>query len=334
MHLGHLVGQDDLDSLRQVVRTVFSRVIEPHDPNEPFSLKRNDSKFHSDWLRDGLAATLLQIAVLHEEADLFVPDGTAQGFVDNLLASLPGLSKDARLITSLEKQLPILMEAAPRPLLKALEHLTEGNGELVRPIFNESSSFLSSGSTHTSVLFGLETLAWDPALLARVSLLLARLARVDPGGRLANRPINSLREIFVAWSPSTNATLEQRLAALELLIAKEPGIGWDLLVLLFPSSHDTSSPNAKPRLREAGASEHEVLTYGKVWEAQRAFAHYALELAGSEPVRWAAIITAMSDFQSDVRETIYVALEAFFSLAPSTAKKAVWETLRNELNRH
>src|SRR5438046_1196029 len=77
---------------------------------------------HSDWLRDGLATTLLQIAVLHKEARLHVTGITPQGFVDETIATLPGLKQDTRLLISLGRQLPWLIEAAPHALLAALEH--------------------------------------------------------------------------------------------------------------------------------------------------------------------------------------------------------------------
>src|SRR2546425_656884 len=81
---------------------------------------RNLQLRHSEWLRDGLATTLLLIAVLHEEAGLRMTGGTTQDFVDGIVDRLAGLRQDHRLIASLRDELPLLMEAAPRPLLLAL----------------------------------------------------------------------------------------------------------------------------------------------------------------------------------------------------------------------
>jgi hypothetical protein len=67
VHLGHLVGEDDLVRFKAAVAAVFSRIIEPPSPDEQFSLSRKRDEAHSEWLREGLMTTLLHIAVLHEQ---------------------------------------------------------------------------------------------------------------------------------------------------------------------------------------------------------------------------------------------------------------------------
>ena len=99
------------------------------------------------------------------------------------------------------------------------------------------------------------------AVAGRVTLLLGKLASMDPGGRSGNRPIASLRDIFVAWKPGTNAPLAERLAAVDDIIAAYPVTGWQLVVALLPKLHDSKGPTQRPLFREAGASEREQLTY-------------------------------------------------------------------------
>ena len=119
----------------------------------------------------------------------------------------------------------------------------------------------AGGSLHTGLLWGLETLAWSPQYLPRVALVLAKLARLDPGGRMVNRPINSLRKIFLWWYPGTNASQEQRLAALDLILAREPQVGWELLATLLPHSVSSStSPTAKPRWSNFGDLPEDTYT--------------------------------------------------------------------------
>jgi hypothetical protein len=195
---------------------------------------------------------------------VIVRDRTAQDYVDEIVRALPGLANDPRVIASLANQLPLLAEAAPGPLHSALEQMLEGDGAAIRPIFSEGESL--------------------------VSIILAKLARIDPGGRLTNRPINSLRAIFLSWIPNTNASLSARLVALDAILENEPEIGWNLLTKLLPQGQDTSSPTAKPRFREAGASEREVVTWARVWESQREIVTRALRLAGDDAARWSAII--------------------------------------------
>lgn len=335
VHLGHLIGADDLKRLKIAATTVFGKIVDPPEANELFSLSRKQAEQHSEWLREGLATTLLQIAVLHDQANLVIPGSTPQHFVDVVVRSLPGLSSNYRLLASLQDNLALLAEAAPDPLLQALEQMLEGDGSALRPIFNESENFLAPTSPHTGLLWAMEVLAWDPTHLPRVVQILARLAAIDPGGKLGNRPINSLRTIFLSWAPNTNATLKQRIGALDYIIRTVPGVGWDLLTKLLPRSQDTSSPAVKPKFREAGASEAESLTYGVVWESEREIISRALAQAERQPTRLVTIIKSMSEFQPDSRNKTLDVVEGYLEKnAQSDGTYLLWAALREEVNRH
>src|SRR5262249_49506946 len=153
-----------------------------------------------------LATTLLQIAVWDKLAEMPIT-GSGQSFADQVVGAIPGLAADARVLASLRDQLPYLAEAAPDPLLSALESALGGSGNGLRPLFDEREGFIHPESQHTGLLWALETIAWDVDYFDRAVMVLAGLAALDPGGRLANRPINSLREIFLPWHPSTKASV-------------------------------------------------------------------------------------------------------------------------------
>ena len=87
-------------------------------------------------IRDGIANMLLMLSVLHAEVGLDAGSEDPSAFVDRLVGGLPGLRDDERVIMSLERQLPVLMEAAPDPLVSTLELLLEGYSEKIAPIFN------------------------------------------------------------------------------------------------------------------------------------------------------------------------------------------------------
>lgn len=333
VYLGHLIGTDDLSRLKEAVTLVFSRTedVSPK-PEDLYQLSKGNPGGYSDWLRDGLATTLLQIAVLHDQADLIVSGSSPQQYVNDLIEGLPGLSSDCRLLLSLENQLPLLAEAAPDPLLFALERLLEGD-EMIQ-FFDEKEGALSSNSKHVYVLWALEVIAWNPLSLRRVSLILAKLANIDPGGRLSNRPINSLREIFIPWSPNTNANENERTDALALIVKHEPDVAWDLLVKIFPRGSDTSSPTMRPRYREFGASEREVLTYAKVWESQRNIVNLALGLAKDSSDRLVDVIDAMSGFGPDLIISSVDVIDLYLFRANGEAFRNVWVALRDEANRN
>ena len=334
-HLAHLIGGEHVNRFRAACQIVFAE----HDPALDLSAEENaypklfgKKLRHSSWLRDGLATTLLMFAALEEGTDLRIHGG-AQHYVDGLVRSLPGLQKDWRVMASLSAQLPLLMEAAPRPLLEALEQMLGGDGDSIRPVFRDTDPIFSS-SPHTGLLWGLETVAWDPEYLARASLVLARLARIDPGGKLANRPIESLREIFLPWLPNTNAPLAQRLSALDYIIANEPGIGWRLILKLLPEHHSFGIHTAMPRFREAGGSEKETLTNRLVWETYSQIIDRALQMADNDADRWATVIRELPAFGPAHRASAYRLLEDFTVRANRDQQTKVWTALRDLVNNH
>jgi hypothetical protein len=334
--LARFVVQQDLDLLRAAATEVFSEIDPRLDmpPEErPYAAIHGKTMKHSTWLREGLAGTLLLVSVLGEHLDLTTPKG-AQAFVNELIAALPELGQSYRLIASLEAQLPLLMETSPDPFLNALEQMLEGDGQAIAGIFQDSGQLWPS-SIHTNVLWALEMLAWDPSYLARVTLILGRLARLDPGGRLLNRPINSLRLIYLPWLPSTNAPLATRMRALDRLVASEPEVGWNLLVGLLPKHSDTADRTHKPRWREYGASEREVVTQAIVYAGYQEVVRRTIDFLGSDSGRWEAILKNLSTFTEDERARVYEKLVEFArGHAHAEDKAVVWEALRTLLREH
>jgi hypothetical protein len=335
-YLAHLVGAKEFGRLNTAATAVFSEIdpsLDLPEKDRPYATIYGKKLKYSGWLRDGIAKTLRLIAVRYEPLGLINAVARPDQFVEKLLSELPGLAADYRRLASLHGELPTLMEAAPRPLLAALEQMLGGDGKAIAPIFQDTDPLFSS-SPHTGLLWALEALAWDPHYLTDATLILAGLARIDPGGKLMNRPINSLREIFLAWHPSTNATLAQRMSALDLLIAKEPKIGWDLVGKLLPGYHDVASPTAKPRYRDGGSAQREVLTRGLVARCYSQIVERALNLAGEDPQRWAAIIHNVSLFEPAHRARTIQLLEAAAGRFGVEQRTVIWSAVRDFVARH
>ncbi len=334
VHLAHLLGAEHLKRFSDAAIKIFSELPPKPKPEDIYQPTGNRSVAHSIWLKEGMMNTMLHMAVLHEEAGFIVPGGTAQDYVNKIVRSLPGLYDDHRLISSLNDQLSLLAEAAPIPFLEALEHLLEGDANRIKPIFEESKVFLSSHSSHTGVLWALETLAWEPEYLLRASICLAKLAEIDPGGSTINRPINSLREIFLAWAPSTRANLKQRLGIIGGIVNAVPNIAWQLVSKLMPSSHDFSHATSKPKFRESEHDAQEKITYAVVWESQEFIIDLAIELAANEPERWEYLVARLNQFPSGGFDKALQGLDYFFSSTTTDSSYKVWDALRKERNRN
>ena len=173
--------------LHAAMLRVFSAIEPEPDPNDVVGFTRPNPTGYSDWLREGLATTLLLFAVWSEPAQINLAGETGQVFANRVLGELPGLKSDYRLLTSLRNELPLLAEAAPDPLLSALEQMLEGNGyRSARSSKKDRMDFSSIGS-------------YRPALGARDARLGSRLlppgglgprsaCRIDPGGQLETAP--------------------------------------------------------------------------------------------------------------------------------------------------
>lgn len=334
--LGYLISRDHLRRIEEAFTDVFSE----RDPaldlpagERMYAGLHGKALKHSEWLRNGLATTLLFLAVLYDAADLDVPEG-AQAFADRLVEQIPGLNQDWRALASLGRQLPLLAEAAPRPILSALEELASGTGAAIRPIFQDIESASFTGSPHTELLWALELLAWDPSFISRAALVLANLARIDPGGKMANRPLASLVEIFLAWHPQTNATLGQRLGALNHTLRHEPEVGWKLILALLPTFHSVLMPTVQPRYRDAGESEKEPLTGESVSRMFGEFMRRAIDMAGDKPERWNNLLKAMPNFGPAYFPIACDRLEQFLARADADQRAVMWPALRNLVNQH
>jgi hypothetical protein len=324
-----------LNRFKAVFREVFGRI----DPKVDLPLDEwlffdiKGEKSHSRWLRSGLADTLLLIAERGINDQLScIP--SPQVYVDELVNGIPGLQEDWRVLASIRDQYARLMEAAPNPLLNSLEHMLEARPHDVRRIFAEGDAFFGE-NMHTGLLWGLETLAWSTEYLPRVALALSVLASIDPGGRIQNRPINSLREIFLWWHPCTNANNEERLNAIDLILDHQPEIGWELLSMLLPDVHSVSSGTARPRWRDFGdLSEDARLRNGQM-QYVAALGDRALANVNGSPERWRKILNSLRGLPSAQREKALELLKDWSeSTAPVDAKSALWDVLRNYISQH
>jgi hypothetical protein len=328
MHLARFLTAADLDRLRNIATIVFSKLDEKKKDDDRFGFSVDQTTKYSEWLKDGLATTLLQISVLSEQADLVIPRSSGETFVNDLVAALPGLSANYRLLASLRRQLPMLAEAAPGPLLAALENLLEDGGTQLLPIFEVSDELFHS-SDHTGVLFALETIAWDPKWFHRSAVVLARLAELDPGGKLSNRPINSLRDLFVPWLPQTNAKLVQRLATLDHLLKRHAFVGAQILESMLPKEGGVMSSSARPRYRDAGASEAERMTYGLVWKTYKEVGQRALALAANDTSWITKLLRHYRSFDEELQAGIRIAAEEGCKSSDAATRTEVIKSLRN-----
>jgi hypothetical protein len=333
-----VINRPLLERFRSAIITVLSE----QDPALDLPLDKRayaevlgKRRIYSGWLRQGLAEILRLIAVNDDKLG-YIPGFSAQHFVDDILNGLPGIATDYRMLASLDSLLPDLAEAAPGPFLAALETMMADDGKNFSPIFEGSADPMFGRTYYLGTLRAMEMLAWDPVYITQVTQLLARMAELDPGGRLTNRPINSLVEIFLPWNPHTNAQEELRHKALKRVCDRFPDIGWALLSKLLPDVQRVSVGTAKPEWREMSASDRPIPTYGSRDRDSDFVFRLARPLAGSSASRWLELVKAAGESRTGPQflELLDEIDASHAEFASAHQAQQLWEGLRTLVTKH
>jgi hypothetical protein len=171
--------------------------------------------------------------------------------------------------------------------------------------------------------------------LARVTELLARLAQKDPGGRLSNRPGQSLVQIHLLWYPQTYATSQERLQVINRLRRLENAAAWNLMLAIYPSSHGITHDSPMPRWRDFAVSDREPLTAPSIATAADQLGEWLLEDAGESVGRWIELTNRFSDLSPHLREGFLENLSTAASRIPDDASRLELQSaLRRFIHKH
>lgn len=220
------------------------------------------------------------------------------------------------------------------PFLALLNPNSASSGEILK-LFADNGDPLHSQCLHAGLLWALETLAWHPSYLLRVSLILAELAERDTGKRWSNRPGNSLAEIFLPWLPHTAARVDERIKVLQKITEKRPASGWRLLLALLPSLHGHSMPTHTPKWRNWATNWRAQATNADYAEQVQACGDRLVQMVENDAQRWVDIIKHIAALPP-VSRTNALAKLAALDLSKITLddRKVLAEKLRVQIQRH
>jgi hypothetical protein len=338
--LGRMVDTATQQRFRQACIKVFSErdlTLDIPENERPTIPTRGADFKHSEWLRRGLSTSLLLISGLHEAADFRTTHSTPQHYIDEIVAAIPGLAQNVEVLISLKSLFPTLAEAAPVPLVSALEHVLEGESEAWgTALFRDrkDQSFLAPFSPHTYILWGLEVTAWSPLYLLRTASLLMKLAAHDSGGKTQNRPLHSLRNIFLAWRPHTYAPVEQRISVLRTIVQNYPEQGFQLAMSLLPQSHDHTSGTAKPQIRDFGDANSISINPAEIQLAFQSYGELTVELASTQVDRLGEVIECFPRLDQMSRAGILTALRTTAETASDEQRFDLWSKLSDFVQKH
>lgn len=324
----------DINRFEAVAHAVLSSA-DPRfemDPDERWmAALKGARRDYSGLMRHGIGEALILLALWGDQAHTVRGDTTRRvdAIVDKLLRNA-----DQQRWWSLARDFRLLAEASPRTFLEAIENSLDQSDPPIRALFRADDG-AAFGTEHLSdLLWALESLAWSPDLMPRVTHVLARLDAIDNSlGRYANRPANSLREIHLLWVPQTYATLEQRMSALDFIRKHEPQAAWKLMLGILPRGHDTSTPSPMPRWRDFTVDKVEIVTYGLIGRGAAAITERLLADVGLNCSRWTQVLDRFADLAN--QEIGLAALElAERMLKDQTDRSVLWKSLRQLLHHH
>lgn len=290
---------------------------------------------HSSLIRKGIAETLALIGS-RPKALSSCSEGKPEVTAVLVVRSLLNEAEWDRW-AALDSVMPLLAEAAPDEFLDAVESvLVDLDNAPFRRIFAEEGGGGLGGWNYLSgLLWALETLAWSPEFLSRVSVILADIASIDPGGNWANRPSNSLADIFLPWYVQTTAPFEKRKSAVEAVLREQPVVGWQLLLALLPHNHGFTSGCHRPVWRDFIPQDwKDSVMRTEYWEQITAYTDLAVSLAKSDSGKLCELIKRLSDLPKSAHESLleHLTTDSVVSL-PEADRLPLWESL-DKLVRH
>jgi len=333
--LSKFLTQNDLTLLAESFLSVYQDDENINDINIDIiqiTYSFSKPKKYSDWAKEGLVQTLILVSLYGGNLQLAKTQNTALWVDSIIFMLLDGIS--GKKWISLRKKLPLIAEASPKSFIKVVRNSLQSSNPEIMEMFNAKETFLGESSAHTWLLWALEALAWLPDYLFESSLLLLKLASLDPGGNMRNRPSNSLVEIYKIWHFQTLAPFEQRMEILKAAVKKEKEEGWKLLLNLLPKGHDNASSSHKVRWRLFDEKISLHYTYEEIYKTQSVIVELLIELFDNTDEKLAQIIkhsTRLAN-QTDKEKILSLIENAALSINKNSTSSR--DEIRKILNHH
>jgi hypothetical protein len=331
--LGPRLYEDDLGRFGQAASAVL---LSERGPLFERDSTRQETLTYSDDLRRGIAESLTLLGVHGEKIEIGTTSGSqwASHLVRELLKKA-NADDSCRLWSAIEEHLPLLAEAAPDQFLNAVRLGASGTSPLLAKMFTDSKSTQGFGrwSAHTGLLWALEDAAWSREYFGQAVDLIARLAEIDPGGRLGNRPSESLSAIYWPFRPGTSADASSRLATLDSLRRSHRAVAWRLMVDVIPNAPSIHGLTYEPRFRNwkkaASTTMGDVLAF--VTEVVRRL------LSDAETAEhWVVLVSKLADLPPTERQRVSAALTARLDDGSIQVEDTspLWDSVRDLIARH
>jgi len=332
-NLSAQLTENDFKNLQECFSQAFKNgnpIIEPKDKND-FAASFNKKRKYSNWSREGLTQSLILVGRLGDS--IKIPNlNKPQNWVDNIVLDLLYNATGVTWV-SVDHELPLISEASPDSFLKSVNNSLAKEKPEIMEMFEEEDGFIHKTSHHTGLLWALENLAWLPEYLRDTSLILLQLSRLDPGGNLSNRPLNSITEIFKPWHYQTLASYDERMAVLKYITEREQETGWSLLIRMLPEHHGVAHPTHKMRWRMFDKNTNIKYTYQEIWDTHSTITEMLIELFDYDENKFSQLINEVTNLSPKDRNRVLTWADEV-CLKVEQKSFTTWATIRKILNHH
>ncbi|AWV97305.1 hypothetical protein [Arcticibacterium luteifluviistationis] len=332
-NLSAQLTENDFKNLQECFYQAFKNgnpIIKSKDEND-FAASFNKKRKYSNWSREGLTQSLILVGRLGDS--IKIPNlNKPQNWVDNIVLDLL-YNATGETWVSVDHELPLISEASPDSFLKSVNNSLAKEKPEIMEMFEEDDGILHKTSHHTGLLWALENLAWLPEYLRDSSLILLQLSRLDPGGNLSNRPLNSITEIFKPWHYQTLASYDERMAVLKYITEREQETGWSLLIRMLPEHRGVAHPTHKMRWRMFDKNTNLKYTYQEIWYTHSAVIEMLLELFDFNENKFAELINEVTNLSTKDKDRVLTWADKV-CLKVEQKSFITWATTRKILNHH
>lgn len=216
-------------------------LLEDDDPDVKAKMNEEELRFWKDkrtfsaQLKDGIYQGVTLLAVIRQknvkstrDIDMFIESKLKEFSIERYLSN--------------SHNILWLAETAPSAFLKYIENDIEKGSFVLNELFQvKKRKYCIFGSQiyYTELLFALEGIAWDESYLPSVTRILLHLLHYPNDSNWANKPENSLYEIYRFVLPQTHCSFEYRIKTLRSLSEQYPKHIFQLCHRLLEGIGDT-----------------------------------------------------------------------------------------------
>jgi hypothetical protein len=286
---------------------------------------------HTYRLKRSLSETLCLLALRPRDETSAAADCTvARRIVQKALAEATTWER----WESFGESLLFISEAAPDIFLEAVERDLGSPSPAIAQLFQSDGESLFAGIPQTHLMWALEGLLWKPRWASAAAGVLAKLAKIDPGGNTSPRPLGVLRDAFLPWLPQTCLSVEDRCKVLDSLASATPDVAWQLFMKLLPRIREVASPTHTPTYSETPVTSRKGVTPEEYWKVVNHAANHLIQLAGGSSEKWSSLIATLDQLPGPVLDSALCSIEEASSKWDHSQRVQIWNALRREVAKH